>query len=213
MFDADAAPGTGEALAEDPPTEGPRGANLRRVRNIALALLLVVVLGAAGVYGPTLWRVAQQRDAKISTPERVADLQLDHRDGARETAEYVRDAVATSVKLEESVAAVYSDTAAADRSVIFAGGSGLIWNPEEALSKVFALMSDETGGVTGVRDVRPGPLGGQVRCGSTATPEGDLPVCGWADHGSVGIALFPNRSVDEAAEILLRLRTATQSRS
>ena len=43
-------------------------------------------------------------------------------------------------------------------------------------------------------------------------PEGDLAVCGWADHGSVALALFPGRGVDEAGALMREIREETQSR-
>jgi len=37
-------------------------------------------------------------------------------------------------------------------------------------------------------------------------------VCGWADHGSLAIVLFPRRAVDESADLLLQMRGAMQHR-
>ena len=45
-----------------------------------------------------------------------------------------------------------------------------------------------------------------MKCGTTRTDDGKMPVCGWADHGSVGLAMFPQRSESEAAAILREIR-------
>jgi hypothetical protein len=88
----------------------------------------------------------------------------------------------------------------------------VFWTPSRALDDVFQLITDDTGGVQGVREIDAGPLGGTMRCGTTATPDGDMPVCGWADHGCVAVALFPGRGVDEAAKLIGQMRPAIQHR-
>ena len=82
------------------------------------------------------------------------------------------------------------------------GGTTLLWQPERDLDSLFGLMADETGEVTGLREVDAGRLGGVMKCGTTSGQGGDFAVCGWADHGSVVMAMFPGRSVDEAAGLL-----------
>ena len=51
-----------------------------------------------------------------------------------------------------------------------------------------------------------------MKCGSTPTDDQEMPVCGWADHGSIAVALFPGRTVDESAELLVELRAELQQR-
>ncbi len=88
----------------------------------------------------------------------------------------------------------------------------MFWAPERTLRELFALIADDTGGVDGVRDVPAGDLGGVMRCGTTATPGGSMSVCGWADHGSAAVALFPSRAMDESATLLLSMRDAMHHR-
>jgi hypothetical protein len=190
-----------------------RGAGRRRLVLITSAVLIVVLAVAAVLYGPTLWGVSQQRDASIDTPDEAGGLRRDSSDGALATAEYARSAFATSIELDRSVGAIYSDGSSTTRSVIFAGGTALLWSPAEALDSAFALVADDTGGVQSIRDVPGGELGGLVRCGRTATPEGDLTVCGWADHGSIAVALFPGYGIDEAAPLLVSMRSTMQRRN
>jgi hypothetical protein len=189
-----------------------RGTRLRRVRNIMLIVLAVAVVIAGIIVGPTAWKVIQQRNTKVAAPDRVADLQRNTGDGATETAEYIRDAIDTAVNLSASVGAVYWDGTNQDRSILFAGGGVRLWSPASGLDEAFKVITDDTGGVRDVRDVPAGPLGGIMRCGTTTTDSGDISVCGWADHGSLAVALFPNRGVDESANLMLDLRTAIERR-
>jgi hypothetical protein len=174
----------------------------------------VLALGVAGtaVFGGAAWRVVQQRDATIRTPAEVAGLTLDDGEDARATADYLRTGLAADIRLDESVGAVYTDPAAADRSVLLFGGTTLIWQPERDLNQLFDLVADDESEVTGLREMPAGQLGGVLKCGTTVTPEGDLAVCGWADHGSVALALFPGRDVDEAGALMREIREETQRR-
>ena len=67
--------------------------------------------------------------------------------------------------------------------------------------------------MTGCARCPPGDLGGVMKCGTTSGDGGDIAVCGWADHGSVVMAMFPGRSVDDAGGLLrdsaTRCRPAT----
>ena len=58
-----------------------------------------------------------------------------------------------------------------------------------------------------------GKLGGTMKCGTTVTDDGNMSVCGWADHGSLALAMFPNRSQDESAKLLVQIRDASQKRN
>jgi hypothetical protein len=195
-----------EPADETPPA--PRS----RTRTAVLGGLLAVGVAGAAVLGLTGWRIVAQKDATLTTPPQVAGLRLDQSDNARTTAEYLTNAIAADVELDETVGAVYSDPAAANRSVLFFGGTTLIWTPGSDLDTALNLISDNEGAVTGVHEVEAGDLGGTMKCGKTATGDGDMAVCGWADHGSLALAMFPNRNDTESAELLRRIRAEVQTR-
>jgi hypothetical protein len=185
-----------------------------RVRTLVLVSLLVIGVAGAALIGTTGWQILQQKDAELATPDEVAGLVRDRSAEATETAEYLRTALAAGVDVDGSVAAVYSDPSAPDRSVLFFGGTGLLLRPGRELDGVFSLLADQNGGVTAVREVSAGKLGGVMRCGEASAAEGDeMSVCGWADHGSVAAAMFPNRPADDSARLLRDIRDAVQSRS
>jgi hypothetical protein len=200
------------SLVESAREDEPRRPQASRRRRIALATLLALTLAAAAVFATTGWRVIREKDATLSTPDRIAGLERDDRDAAVATADYLRDALAADVDLDQSVGAVYSDPADGGRSVLVFGGTALLWRPEESLGRGFDLLSDDAGKVEGIRNVSPGALGGVAKCGSATSPDGDLAVCGWADHGSIAMAMFPGRGLDESDELLVAIRDAIQRR-
>ncbi|HET6529970.1 MAG TPA: hypothetical protein VFH03_05045 [Actinoplanes sp.] len=198
-----------ESTDDEPATPHARRS---RTKVIILSALLAVGLAGAAVIGAGMWRIASQKDATLVAPPQVATLRADQSDTGRETAEYLTTALAAEVDLDETVGAVYTDSSAADRGVLFFGGTTLIWTPESDLDAAFTLLADEQSEVTGLHEVEAGPLGGTMKCGMTRSDDGDISVCGWADHGSLALAMFPNRSEADSADLLLDIRSAAQTR-
>ena len=194
---------------EEPPEDAPRPR--RRLRLIILSALLLIAVAGAAVLGFTAWRISSQNDATLATPATIGSLTLDESENAKSTAEYLQTAVAAEIDLDESVGAVYQD--AGDKNVLFFGGTALFWTPESQLDKAFDLIADNEGAVTDLHKVDAGSLGGTMKCGTTKTDSGDLTVCGWADHGSLALAMFNNRTEQEAAPLLRQIRDATQTRN
>jgi hypothetical protein len=180
-----------------------------RTRKIVLSSLLAVGLVGAGVLGYAGWTISSQKDATLITPAAVAGLRLDTSTDGKSTADYLRTALSAEVELDSAVGAVYAD---GQESVLFLGGTGLIWTPEDDLDTAFDLISDDQGAVTGLHKVPAGKLGGTMKCGTTKTDDGKLAVCGWADHGSLALALFPSRTESDAARLLVQIRDAAQTR-
>ncbi|MEH1102858.1 hypothetical protein [Micromonospora sp. CPCC 205561] len=201
-------------LTNDPdPDHAPRrrGTWSRRGRMAWAAAALVGLAGVA-VLGGAGWRVAQQKDADLATPDRVAGLVRDDSERARSTSDYLRSGFAADIELESSFGTVYRDPADDKRSVLVFGGTTLLWQPERDLDSLFGLLTDETGRVTGLREVPAGRLGGVMKCGTTSGDGGDFAVCGWADHGSVVMAMFPGRAVGEAGGLFRAMRQEMQTR-
>jgi len=192
---------------EEQETPAPRS----RARTIVLSSLLVLGLTGAAVLGYSGWQIFHQKDATMSTPTEVAGLRLDTSEDGKSTAEYLRTALSAEVNLDAAVGAVYDD--GSGHSVLFFGGTALIWTPGSDLETAFELISDDNGAVTGLHEVPAGKLGGTMKCGTTATDDGTMSVCGWADHGSLALAMFPNRTETEAAKLLVQIRNATQKRN
>lgn len=181
-----------------------------RRRGLLVLGCTAVVVAVAAVVGAIAWDRVAAEERTISPPSRIAGLTLDNSQGAHETIEYLRAAIQTGVSLRKSTGAVYADEAGQSRSVLFVGGTGDLPAPADALGKTFNLIADDNGGVESVHAVSAGRLGGMMRCGSTKTDGGSMAVCGWADKTSLGIAMFPNRPIDESANLLRTMRLSMQ---
>jgi hypothetical protein len=171
-----------------------------------------VTLAGAAAAGTAGWRVISQKDASLNTPDQVAGLIRDDSDQARLTAEYLRDAVAAHVQLDQNLGVVYADPRNAARSVLLFGGTALLWQPEKELDSLLTLAGGEKA-FDDVRDVPAGELGGVMKCGVSRDSAGDMAVCGWADHGSIVVGIFPNRGIKESAALLRDIRTVVQTRN
>ncbi|MEU7620088.1 hypothetical protein AB0M91_26660 [Micromonospora rifamycinica] len=196
----------------DPAGSSPPKGPASRRRRIALTVALVVGLAGAAALGTAGWRIAREKDVRLGTPDRVAGLTRDDSDRARSTADYLRSGFAADIELDRSIGTVYRDPADEKRAVLFFGGTTLLWQPERDLDSLFGLMADETGRVTDLRGVPAGRYGGVMKCGRTSGDGGDFAVCGWADHGSVAMGMFANRSVDESADLFRQIRDGVQTR-
>ncbi|MEH0975044.1 hypothetical protein V6U77_28315 [Micromonospora sp. CPCC 205546] len=196
----------------DPEKVPQRRATRSRRRRVAWAAAAAVGLAGAAVLGTAGWRVAQQKDADLATPDRVAGLVRDDSDRARSTSDYLRSGFAADIDLDSSFGTVYRDPADDKRSVLVFGGTTLLWQPERDLDSLFGLLTDEAGKVTGLREVPAGRLGGVMKCGTTSGDGGDFAVCGWADHGSVVMGMFPGRSIDDAGGLFRAMRAEIQTR-
>ncbi|WP_067497102.1 hypothetical protein [Actinoplanes sp. TFC3] len=195
-----------EAADEEHEEQKPRS----RTKTIVLASLLAVALAGAGAIGYAGWRIAAEKDATLTAPQSVGNLKLDTSEQGKSTADYLQTALSAEVDLDNAVGGVYSDGSAND--VLFFGGTTLIWTPGSDLETAFELISDDQGAVTGLHDVPAGKLGGTMKCGKTKTDDADMSVCGWADHGSLALAMFPGRPEPEAATLLQQIRDASQTR-
>jgi hypothetical protein len=181
-----------------------------RLRKIVLGSLLAVALAGAAVAGVTGWQIAAQKDATLVVPTQVAGLRLDKSENGESTADYLQTALSAEVDLDQAVGAAYLD--AGGRNVLFFGGTALIWTPKNDLDSAFNLISDDQGAVAELHEVPAGRLGGTMMCGKTATDDGDMTVCGWADHGSLALGMFAERTEADSAELLRQIRASAQTR-
>jgi hypothetical protein len=200
-----------DAMAADLAEAAERGsARRRRTRWLLIGgLAVVLVVVAASLIS---WRYLSGPGTTLSTPDSVAGLQRETDADTNATTDYLRDALAANASLNGAVGAVYSDPGNADRRVLLFGGTGSIDSPSSKLDAAFALLNDQTGNVTGVREVTPGPLGGVIKCGTSNGDGAPISVCGWADKDSLALALFPGRSMDEAADLMREFRVAVEHR-
>ncbi|MEV0458855.1 hypothetical protein [Catellatospora methionotrophica] len=204
-------PGPAPVEAED---DAARHSKRRRWTLTTMAVLGAGAVAAAVTLGPTLIRITQQNDAKLTMPEKIGAMVRDDSPAAKDTAGYLLTALAADIELDASASGIYTDPAEGTaKSVMVFGGTTTMFSPERELDTVLKLMEDETGGVTGLKEYEPGDLGGVLKCGSADSPDGIMAVCGWADHGSLALALFPGRTPAESAPLMTTIRTTTLTRS
>jgi hypothetical protein len=197
----------------EPADDARRARQAKWIRRSVLGGLGVVIVVLGVLVGPTTLAVIEERNPALKTPDELVGLTRDDGDSAKETADYIRDAVASSAGLTKSVGAVYKDPKSTDKSVMFVGGTATFWRPGDALSGAFGIITDDSGGVKGIHDIPAGALGGVMRCGTTPTDDNQqMPVCGWADHGSIGVALFLGSSLADAEAAIKEIRPKVQSR-
>jgi hypothetical protein len=190
----------------------PGGVRPSRRRLVALgAALAAASAGAVGI-GVAAWPVLAESNPVLEPPRQVAGLTRDDSERARSAADDLRTALLAEIDLDTSLGVVYADPADTRRSVLLVGGTTTVWRPERGLDDVLAVVSDGTEPVTGLREVPAGELGGVMRCGSGGSSGARLTVCGWADHGSVALGLFPGRTVDQSGPLLRTVRQAVQHR-
>ncbi|MFI5916625.1 hypothetical protein [Dactylosporangium sp. NPDC051541] len=183
---------------------------IKKIAIVAGSIAGAALLISGIFYGPTVFRVLGQSDTEIKSPDKVGSFALDKSDGAKSTSEYIRDAIASEVSLDNSVGLIYRDGSS---DAILVAGTARIWKPDDVLQSAFATVADDAGGVKDAKDVDAGQLGGKMRCGTTKVDESTLTVCGWVDNGSLGVALFSNRGVPESAKAMLDLRNAVEQRN
>lgn len=173
---------------------------------LAAMSVVVALLGWVG------WQVASQKDALLSTPGTIGSLRLDSSDDGRAKAAQLRGDLSAVIELNATVGAVYLD--GTGRIVFFFGGTKSFWAPGSVLESVLAGFADNAGAVlTEVHSVGTGTSDGVMRCGRTRIARNDLTVCGWADHGSVAMAMFTDRDEPESAQLLRQMKSASLTRS
>jgi len=186
----------------------------RRALWLSIGLLVVVIAVAALVIA----HLTKPKPGTVAAPTHVAGLTLDQQSNASSTAEYLRSAVAAGMNLDSSVGAVYSDGSGDSHSVIFVGGTTTTGSSSARLKSLLGLLDDGTDGVANVTHEQAGKLGGLVDCATTtdtsvtaaSTPDA-MAACGWADGDTVGLALFPNRSISDAVALFGQMRTALET--
>jgi hypothetical protein len=203
----------------EPSSEPPQPSRRSRPLSIALAVLAAIVIVLGTITGPTLVRIFQQKDATLELPERVssggAELKRDDSPVAKEHAsDLVAILRAQIIDLDGSVGAVYNTPSGdAAHSIMIVGGTTMFWNPEGELDTVLRFISESSDDpLKDLAAVDPGPLAGTMKCGTTEMDNAPMAICGWADHGSIAIALFPGRSTSEATGLLRDLRAASLKR-
>jgi hypothetical protein len=175
-----------------------------------LAISLATVACCCGCPALVAKRFFDEYPATVSMPAQAAGLVRADDDASRRVTADLKRRVRSEYLLTDDVfAAVYSQPETSGTTVTLLGAARFILDPAKDLKSGLGKLSRLP--VTGVRSVDAGRLGGELSCGQ-AEGSGKV-VCGWADHGSIGVAIFSGQSTEDSAELLRGLRAAIITRS
>jgi hypothetical protein len=168
-----------------------------------MLFLLTLCAGCCG--GSYAWARPYwvQYPASVNTAATVPGLTRIDDASAKKTAEQLQKSL-TSDRLDESGFTVtYQDASNRQQRVIVFGATRFITNPRRDLEASIRKLGTKVQ-VSDVREVDPGPFGGEQRCAPGRLDGRSMTLCGWSDHGVIAIALFPGKSLEAAS-------TATQN--
>jgi len=168
----------------------------------AVGLVALTAGVAAAVWGRPIY---DEYPTKVSAPSRLAGMNLVEDPELTTITNQLNDDFRTETGAKDSVAGFYAPAGDKEHGILVVAVSGLYFQPANQIESV--LGGHPAGGLT-VHDVQSYPSGrrGSVRCGSTAAAGVPVAVCVWGDHGSLGIAVFYNRTVADAAALVLSVR-------
>lgn len=172
---------------------------------LIVVIVLVVALGVAGfVFGKPIF---DQYPAKVTTGASIAGFDQSTNPELVSLSQQMNTEFKAGSELDSTAVGVYHKTGDEDQKVVMVvAGSALLLRPQTELRSAFDSMSSGGLTVTGTHSVDAGPLGGHAQCGNSVTGGVKLAVCGWADHGSLGMIMFFGRGVTEAERLFLDFR-------
>ena len=183
----------------------------RRRRRWPWWLLFWFLAAVACCGGATLWArpFTDEYPASIAAEADVPGLTRSKDAARQKTADALLGKVESEQWDEASASVLYTDNR--QRGATLLATTRFIWNPEKDLTARFADLTGDLK-ITGDAEVDAGPLGGYKRCGTGTLSGRTVAVCGWADHGSLAVAVFGSRTVDESSTLLDTIRGAVLKR-
>jgi hypothetical protein len=187
-----------------------RGRSALKITLVVVAVLLVLIVGAGYALGKP---ILDEYPAKVAAGPSIAGFAQSTNPELVSLSQQMNTEFKAGSELDSTAAGVYhKDGDEEQKVIIVVAGSALVLRPQTELRSAFDSMTASGLTVTGTSQVDPGELGGVAQCGSSVTGGVKLAVCGWADHGSLGMIMFFDRGVTESAKLLLAFRKEIQSR-
>lgn len=167
-------------------------------------LSLLAIACCCGCPGYVGWPAWQQYPAAAALPGTIADLNR-RSDAASQRAEAAlhSDMLEAHLLAEEAFAGLYADRRG--KRVLVFGATGFWLRPRSDLEAELTRL-DRTYRLDRLEAVEAGERGTYQQCGTGRADGEPVVVCGWADHGSLGAAVFTRRSLADSAELLRQIR-------
>jgi len=195
------------------PVPGPPPAK-RTGLKIGLSILAAVValcVGGAVIAVVKNMATPEGYPATLSAPDQVAGLTKQTDADLQKNAEELASSLKDQTKATTAVAAYYAKEGDDTHLVAFWGATAKLRNAGAELDAAFKGATESTA-LSDIHAVPVGSLGGQVKCGSGEMQQVPIALCIWADGGSMGAALFFNRTVDESAPLFISIREGVTHR-
>ncbi|WP_203745032.1 hypothetical protein [Catellatospora bangladeshensis] len=185
----------------------PVGRPRRRRWPWVLGVLMVLSLGCCGLLTVVTEPIRDQWPVRAVLDTEIAGL---HKDPDPELQALERELVEDVRAQNEHASAIgakLDDPKAKGKWLLLVVITKLILDPSGKLDRHMALVGDGT--LRNVQDFDAGPRGGHFRCAETDDKAGNkVVVCGWIDHGSVGVAVFyGGRPIADSARLMQEIRT------
>ena len=191
----------------EPPRRGRKGLKI----TLGVVVLVIVLIAVAGfVYGKP---ILDEYPAKVAAGPSIAGFDQSTNPELVSLSQQMNTEFKAASELDSTAVGVYHKSGEEDQKVVMVvAGSALLLRPETELQSAFDSMSSGGLTVTGTHSVSPGELGGHAQCGTSVTGGVKLAVCGWADHGSLGMVMFFGRGLAEAERLLPDFRKEIETR-
>lgn len=203
-------PGPGPAYTPAPAPPPRRGKGLK----ITLGVIGAVFLVCAVISCVFLYPVIAASGTTVTAPATLpGGLNKETSDEMQKIVDEMERDLRNDVGDVDQVAAgIYSDGDAQKLVVLVAATSTVLF-PDDEIEEAFnGFNATAGGGVGGQVDYPAGDLGGTVKCASGTEDDLPMTLCAWADHGSVGIAIFIGRDLKESSDLFLQIRPLVESR-
>jgi hypothetical protein len=166
----------------------------------AVGVVVVLAVVAGFIFGKP---ILDEYPAKVAAGPSIAGFDQSTNPELVSLSQQMNTEFKAGSELDSTAVGVYHKSGDEEQKVIMVvAGSALLLRPQTELRNAFASMSSGGLTVTSTHSVNPGDLGGYAQCGTSVTGGVKLAVCGWADHGSLGMIMFFDRGVAEAEKLL-----------
>ncbi|GAA1868439.1 hypothetical protein [Asanoa iriomotensis] len=201
-----------------PPTAPPKKSRAGKIVLIILAIVLVLCVGGGvGLYfllKDPVQDVVAAANTRVVAPDTLGGKPKITDPGLQTAVDEMKAGLNSDLpEITSTAAAFYGDLEKQDL-VMLVAASGLVADPGKELDDAFSSAGASGMTMKNVKDVEPGPLGGEARCGdatiASAGSEVPMGVCAWADRGSVGMIGIYNSDGTKAYQSFVAMRAEVE---